>query len=187
MTRALGMCCGRGHQSHHPLGKSIPSAPWGLGPSHFRAGRMRHFLLGLCRALQLKAIPAAQPLDAAHSLPLPCSLLTLLWHHTLSVLSAARGPQVPSVQHCQRLFCALKVPGGSRGPLPRTVVWLVLTASLSPEPGAVLPRRRLRAAAGDPPECNLQGMEMGTGVLWVPVGGRDARDGIPGLWTCPCA
>ncbi|NXY37889.1 UN13D protein, partial [Pomatorhinus ruficollis] len=36
------------------------------------------------------------------------SLLTLLWHHTLSVLSAARGPQVPSVQHCQRLFCALK-------------------------------------------------------------------------------
>ncbi|NWT58090.1 UN13D protein, partial [Erythrocercus mccallii] len=36
------------------------------------------------------------------------SLLTLLWHHTLSVLSAARGLQVPSVQHCQRLFCALK-------------------------------------------------------------------------------
>ncbi|XP_021397370.3 protein unc-13 homolog D [Lonchura striata] len=36
------------------------------------------------------------------------SLLTLLWHHTLSVLSAAQGPQVPSVQHCQRLFCALK-------------------------------------------------------------------------------
>ncbi|XP_062362516.1 protein unc-13 homolog D isoform X5 [Cinclus cinclus] len=36
------------------------------------------------------------------------SLLTLLWHHTLSVLSAARGPHVPSVQHCQRLFCALK-------------------------------------------------------------------------------
>ncbi|XP_017598680.1 PREDICTED: protein unc-13 homolog D [Corvus brachyrhynchos] len=36
------------------------------------------------------------------------SLLTLLWHHTLSVLSAAGGPQVPSVQHYQRLFCALK-------------------------------------------------------------------------------
>ncbi|XP_050837509.1 protein unc-13 homolog D isoform X3 [Serinus canaria] len=36
------------------------------------------------------------------------SLLTLLWHHTLSVLSAAQGPQLPSVQHCQRLFCALK-------------------------------------------------------------------------------
>ncbi|XP_058708270.1 protein unc-13 homolog D isoform X2 [Poecile atricapillus] len=36
------------------------------------------------------------------------SLLTLLWQHTLSVLSAAQGPQVPSFQHCQRLFCALK-------------------------------------------------------------------------------
>ncbi|XP_041342599.1 protein unc-13 homolog D isoform X3 [Pyrgilauda ruficollis] len=36
------------------------------------------------------------------------SLLSLLWHHTLSVLSAALGPQVPLVQHCQRLFCALK-------------------------------------------------------------------------------
>ncbi|XP_038012824.1 protein unc-13 homolog D [Motacilla alba alba] len=69
---------------------------------------MRHFLLELCRALHLKTIPPAQPLVPAHSLPLPRSLLTLLWHHTLSVLSAARGPQVPSVQHCQRLFCALK-------------------------------------------------------------------------------
>ncbi|NWI97415.1 UN13D protein, partial [Pitta sordida] len=36
------------------------------------------------------------------------SLLTLLWHHTLSVLSAAAAPQVPSAQHYKRLFCALK-------------------------------------------------------------------------------
>ncbi|NWV33932.1 UN13D protein, partial [Grantiella picta] len=36
------------------------------------------------------------------------SILALLWHHTLSVLSAATGPQVPSAQHSQRLFCALK-------------------------------------------------------------------------------
>ncbi|XP_032562576.1 protein unc-13 homolog D [Chiroxiphia lanceolata] len=36
------------------------------------------------------------------------SLLTLLWHHTLSVLSAAAAPQVPSAQHYKRLHCALK-------------------------------------------------------------------------------
>ncbi|KFW84284.1 Protein unc-13 D, partial [Manacus vitellinus] len=36
------------------------------------------------------------------------SLLTLLWHHTLSVLSAAAAPQVPSAQHYKRLYCALK-------------------------------------------------------------------------------
>uniref|UniRef100_A0A803VX26 Unc-13 homolog D n=1 Tax=Ficedula albicollis TaxID=59894 RepID=A0A803VX26_FICAL len=44
-------------------------------------------------------------------LPLPCSLLTLLWHHTLSVLSAARGPQVrgslhPCPQSLERCFHA---------------------------------------------------------------------------------
>lgn len=43
--------------------------------------------------------------------PLLCSLLALLWHHTLAVLTAAAGPQVPSVQHCRKLHCALKVPG----------------------------------------------------------------------------
>ncbi|XP_054249817.1 protein unc-13 homolog D [Indicator indicator] len=36
------------------------------------------------------------------------SLLTLLWHHTLAVLSAATGQQVPSIQHCKKLHCALK-------------------------------------------------------------------------------
>uniref|UniRef100_A0A669Q196 Unc-13 homolog D n=1 Tax=Phasianus colchicus TaxID=9054 RepID=A0A669Q196_PHACC len=36
------------------------------------------------------------------------SLLALLWHHTLAVLTAAAGPQVPSVQHCRKLHCALK-------------------------------------------------------------------------------
>ncbi|XP_010022050.1 PREDICTED: protein unc-13 homolog D [Nestor notabilis] len=36
------------------------------------------------------------------------SLLTLLWHHTLAVLSAATGQQVPSVQCYRKLHCALK-------------------------------------------------------------------------------
>ncbi|XP_075026070.1 protein unc-13 homolog D isoform X3 [Calonectris borealis] len=36
------------------------------------------------------------------------SLLTLLWHHTLAVLSAAAGQQVPSAQHYKKLHCALK-------------------------------------------------------------------------------
>ncbi|XP_061222893.1 protein unc-13 homolog D isoform X3 [Neopsephotus bourkii] len=36
------------------------------------------------------------------------SLLTLLWHHTLAVLSAAMGQQVPSAQCCKKLLCALK-------------------------------------------------------------------------------
>ncbi|XP_026716849.1 protein unc-13 homolog D isoform X2 [Athene cunicularia] len=36
------------------------------------------------------------------------SLLTLLWHHTLSVLSAAAGQQVPSTQCYKKLHCALK-------------------------------------------------------------------------------
>ncbi|OXB81129.1 UNVERIFIED_CONTAM: hypothetical protein H355_005059 [Colinus virginianus] len=36
------------------------------------------------------------------------SLLALLWHHTLVVLTAAVGPQVPSLQHCRKLNCALK-------------------------------------------------------------------------------
>ncbi|XP_074778034.1 protein unc-13 homolog D [Athene noctua] len=36
------------------------------------------------------------------------SLLTLLWHHTLSVLSAATGQQVPSTQCYKKLHCALK-------------------------------------------------------------------------------
>uniref|UniRef100_A0A8C2YHF3 Unc-13 homolog D n=1 Tax=Coturnix japonica TaxID=93934 RepID=A0A8C2YHF3_COTJA len=32
------------------------------------------------------------------------SLLALLWHHTLAVLTAAAGPQVPSLQHCRKLL-----------------------------------------------------------------------------------
>ncbi|NXH15936.1 UN13D protein, partial [Bucco capensis] len=36
------------------------------------------------------------------------SLLALLWHHTLAVLSAAAGQQVPSAQHYKKLHCALK-------------------------------------------------------------------------------
>ncbi|NXW03028.1 UN13D protein, partial [Fregetta grallaria] len=36
------------------------------------------------------------------------SLLALLWHHTLAVLSAAAGQHVPSAQHCKKLLCALK-------------------------------------------------------------------------------
>ncbi|XP_030898058.1 protein unc-13 homolog D isoform X5 [Melopsittacus undulatus] len=36
------------------------------------------------------------------------SLLTLLWHHTLAVLSAAMGQQVPSAQCYKKLHCALK-------------------------------------------------------------------------------
>ncbi|NXI51757.1 UN13D protein, partial [Chloroceryle aenea] len=36
------------------------------------------------------------------------SLLTHLWHHTLAVLSAAAGQQVPSAQHYKKLNCALK-------------------------------------------------------------------------------
>ncbi|PKU35228.1 hypothetical protein llap_14467 [Limosa lapponica baueri] len=36
------------------------------------------------------------------------SLLTLLWHHTLTVLSAAAGQQVPSAQRYRKLHCALK-------------------------------------------------------------------------------
>ncbi|KAM9371241.1 protein unc-13 homolog D [Phaethornis superciliosus] len=36
------------------------------------------------------------------------SLLALLWHHTLEVLSAAAGQQVPSAQHYKKLHCALK-------------------------------------------------------------------------------
>ncbi|NWR31896.1 UN13D protein, partial [Tachuris rubrigastra] len=44
------------------------------------------------------------------------SLLTLLWHHTLSVLSAAAAPQVPSALHYRRLHCALKVPRRTGGP-----------------------------------------------------------------------
>ncbi|XP_074745557.1 protein unc-13 homolog D isoform X2 [Strix uralensis] len=36
------------------------------------------------------------------------SLLVLLWHHTLAVLSAAAGQQVPSTQCYKKLHCALK-------------------------------------------------------------------------------
>ncbi|NWX98676.1 UN13D protein, partial [Nothoprocta ornata] len=36
------------------------------------------------------------------------SLLGLLWHHTLDVLSAAARQQVPSAQHYKKLHCALK-------------------------------------------------------------------------------
>ncbi|XP_009474916.1 PREDICTED: protein unc-13 homolog D [Nipponia nippon] len=36
------------------------------------------------------------------------SLLALLWHHTLAVLSAAAGQQGPSTQCCKKLHCALK-------------------------------------------------------------------------------
>ncbi|XP_051490877.1 protein unc-13 homolog D [Apus apus] len=36
------------------------------------------------------------------------SLLTLLWHHTLDVLSAAAGQQVPLAQSYKKLHCALK-------------------------------------------------------------------------------
>ncbi|XP_030317637.1 protein unc-13 homolog D isoform X4 [Calypte anna] len=36
------------------------------------------------------------------------SILALLWHHTLDVLSAAAGQQVPSAQHYKKLHCALK-------------------------------------------------------------------------------
>ncbi|XP_065550185.1 protein unc-13 homolog D isoform X6 [Lathamus discolor] len=36
------------------------------------------------------------------------SLLILLWHHTLAVLSAAMGQQVPSAQCYKKLHCALK-------------------------------------------------------------------------------
>ncbi|XP_025902610.1 protein unc-13 homolog D [Nothoprocta perdicaria] len=36
------------------------------------------------------------------------SLLGLLWHHTLDVLSAAARQQVPSAQHYRKLHCALK-------------------------------------------------------------------------------
>ncbi|NWW52409.1 UN13D protein, partial [Pedionomus torquatus] len=41
-------------------------------------------------------------------LPCPRSLLTLLWHHTLTVLSAAAEQQVPSTQCYKKLHCALK-------------------------------------------------------------------------------
>ncbi|NXY77599.1 UN13D protein, partial [Glareola pratincola] len=36
------------------------------------------------------------------------SLLALLWHHTLAVLSAAAGQQMPSAQRYKKLHCALK-------------------------------------------------------------------------------
>uniref|UniRef100_A0A8B9MUI0 Unc-13 homolog D n=1 Tax=Accipiter nisus TaxID=211598 RepID=A0A8B9MUI0_9AVES len=36
------------------------------------------------------------------------SLLALLWHHTLAVLTAATAQQVPSAQHYKKLHCALK-------------------------------------------------------------------------------
>lgn len=188
MTRALGMHCGRGHQCHHPLGRSILSAPCGLGPSHFGAGGMRHFLLGLCKALQLKTIPPAHPLAPAHSLPLPCSLLTLLWHHTLSVLSAAGGAQVPSVQHYQRLFCALKVPRGSRGSLAGTGVWLVADSILVPRAWSCASTPRAAGCRWRPSTLQPSGYGDGDGDSpWVPLGGRVAREDIPRLWTCPCA
>lgn len=89
----------------------------GLGTVPLRGWQDEALPSGALQSPSAEDHAPAQPLDPAHSLPLPCSLLTLLWHHTLSVLSAARGPQVPSVQHCQRLFCALKVPKGeARGP-----------------------------------------------------------------------
>lgn len=43
--------------------------------------------------------------------PRPRSLLALLWHHTLAVLTAAAGPQTSSTQRYKKLQCALKVPG----------------------------------------------------------------------------
>lgn len=120
-------------------------------------------------------------------LPHALSLLTLLWHHTLAVLSAAAGQQVSSAQRYKKLHCALKVPWGGTEVVPGKdgVFGYQLTASFSPEPGAVLPCRGLWAAAGDPPHRSLPGTGCWghpQGVLWVLSG-----EGIPGLWICPCA
>ena len=93
------------------LGRSVP---WGSGTSCFGAGCSAQ---RVCKAPQPRTKPPNPPSRSpAHSLPpSPLSLLALLWHHTLAVLSAAAGQQVPSAQRYKKLHCALKVPGGRVG------------------------------------------------------------------------
>lgn len=71
------------------LGQEHPLSSWGLGLSHFGAGRMRHFLLGLCKALQLKTMPQ----------PSPWILLTASLSPAASSLSCGTTPCPCSQQH----------------------------------------------------------------------------------------
>lgn len=170
------------------LGQEHPLSSMGLGPSLCRAGQDEALPSGALPSPSAEELNPAQPLGPAHSLPLPCSLLTLLWHHTLSVLSAARGPQVPSVQHCQRLFCALKVPRGSRGSLARTGVCLVADSILVPRAWSCASTPRAVGCRWRPSTVQPSRYGDGDGESpWVPLGRRDVREDIPGLWTCPCA
>lgn len=185
VTRALGMQCGTATSVAIPW---AGASPHGLGPSLFRAGQDEALPSGALQSPPAEELNPAQPLDPAHSLPLPCSLLTLLWHHTLSVLTAARGPPVPSVQHSQRLFCALKVPRGSRGCLARTGVRLVADSIIVPRAWSCASTLRAVGCRWRPSTVKPSGYGDGHGESpWVPLGGRDAREAIPGLWTCPCA
>lgn len=150
-------------QRHRPSAGASPQPheAWGLPTLGLAAqpSGMSWFPLGLCKAPRPRTkAPSPLPWTLAPAfLPHPRSLLTLLWHHTLAVLSAATAQQVPSAQHYKKLHCALKVPVGDRGSPAGTVFGCQLTASFSPEPGAVLPCRGLWAAAGDPPHCSLPG------------------------------
>lgn len=143
MTWALGMH-GGGQQRHRPsAGVSLqPHGARGhpsLGLAAQPSG-MSQFPLGLCKAPRPRTkAPNPPPLDPPPALltaflPHPCSLLALLWHHTLAVLSAAAGQQVPSTQRYKKLHCALKVLVGDRGrvSLAGTGVWAPANSILLP-------------------------------------------------------
>lgn len=104
------------------------------------------FPLELCKASQPKTNPPLSSLlwTAPLTAFFPCtlSLLTLLWHHTLAVLSAATGQQVPSVQHCKKLHCALKVVERTRGAQTGAGVWLPANNNLLPRAWSCASTRR---------------------------------------------
>lgn len=169
------------------LSRGVLPAPWSLGTSHFGAGCSVQWDEPGFAIPQGPNPPKTTTCPLTAFLPHALSLLTLLWHHTLAVLSAAAGQQASSAQRYKKLHCALKVPWGGTGVVPSKdgVFGYQLTASFSPEPGAVLPCRGLWAAAGDPPHSSLPGMGCWgytQGVLWVLSG-----EGISGLWICLCA
>lgn len=159
------------------LSRGVLPAPWSLGTSHFGAGCSVQWDEPGFAIPQGPNPPKTTTCPLTAFLPHALSLLTLLWHHTLAVLSTAAGQQVSSAQRYKKLHCALKVPWRGTGVVPSKdgVFGYQLTASFSPEPGAVLPCRGLWAAAGDPPHRSLPG----TACWGYPQGVLALRGGHP--------
>lgn len=147
------------------LGQEHPLSSMGLGAIPLQGWQDQALPSGALQSPSAEGHPCSpapgscsqppSPLQPPHSPVAPHPVRAL----SSTGAAGALGPALP-----EAVLCPEGTKGEAGGPWQGQGFGWWLTASLSPEPGAVLPRRGLRAAAGDPPQCNLPGMEMGMGT-----------------------